>query len=166
MLLPSGPANTRCSVCRFDPGRSSRFFTSNSGLGARNWFGESRGREAKSTLSRPRPAAETARPAFEPAKIHVQLSPAPGTGLQSPETGGQNRRYRDLSWRQRPHVPHLNPPKCPQIAGYSSETGKHRFASDCVVVDAPQIEPVSNSNSLLTGKLTGNFADSGVWLRF
>ncbi len=31
----------------------------------------------------------------------------------------------------------------PQIAGYSSETGKHRFASDCVVVDAPQIEPVS-----------------------
>src|SRR5258708_15457540 len=34
---------------------------------------------------------------------------------------------------QRPHVPHLNPRKCPQIAGYLSETGKHRFASDCVV---------------------------------
>ena len=49
MLLPSGPANTRCSVCRFDPGG-----------------------------------------------LHVQLSPAPGTGLQSPETGSQNRRYRDL----------------------------------------------------------------------
>ena len=28
--------------------------------------------------------------------------------------------------RQRPHVPHLNPRKCPEIAGYSSETGKHR----------------------------------------
>ena len=26
----SPPANTRCSVCRFDPGRSSRFFTCNS----------------------------------------------------------------------------------------------------------------------------------------
>src|ERR1700756_2772021 len=77
MLLPSGPANTRCSVCRFDPGG-----------------------------------------------LHVQLRPAPGTGLQSPETGSQNRRYRDLSRRQRPHVPHLNPRKCPQIAGYSSETAR------------------------------------------
>ena len=86
MLLPSGPANTRCSVCRCDAGG-----------------------------------------------LHVQLQPAPGTGLQSPETGSQNRRYRDLSWRQRPHVPHLNPRKCPQIAGYSSETGKRRFALDCVV---------------------------------
>jgi len=65
MLLPSGRANTRCSVYRFDPSRSSRFFTCNSGLGARNGFGEPREREAKSTLSRPRPAAETARPAFE-----------------------------------------------------------------------------------------------------
>jgi hypothetical protein len=67
MLLPSGPANTRCSVCRFEPGG-----------------------------------------------LHVQLSPAPGTGLQSPETGSQNRRYRDLSRRQRPQVPHsdsvLTPP--------------------------------------------------------
>jgi hypothetical protein len=67
------------------------------------------------------------------AVLHVQLSPAPGTGLQSPETGSQNLRYRDPSRGQRPDVPHLNPRKCPQIAGYSSETGKHRFASDCVV---------------------------------
>src|SRR5258706_7865708 len=116
MLLPSGPANTRCSVCRFDPGN-----------------------------------------------LHVQLSPAPGTGLQSPETGSQNRRYRDLSRQQRPHVPHLNPRKCLQIAGYLSETGKHRFASNCVVVDAARIEPVSISNSLLTGKLTGNFAVAIRW---
>jgi hypothetical protein len=43
----------------------------------------------------------------------------------------------------RPHVPHLNPRKYPRIAGYSSETGKHRFASDCVVVGAAWIEPVS-----------------------
>src|SRR6266404_3460447 len=110
MLLPSGPANTRCSVWRFDPGN-----------------------------------------------LHVQLSPAPGTGLQSPETGSQNRRYRDLGRQQRPHVPHLNLRKCPQIAGYLSETGKHRFASDCVVVDAAWIEPVFTPNSLLAGNLAGNF---------
>jgi hypothetical protein len=53
--------------------------------------------------------------------------------VQSPETESQNRRYRDLSGRQRPHAPCLNPQKCPQTAGFSSETGKRRFASDCVV---------------------------------
>jgi hypothetical protein len=37
----------------------------------------------------------------------------------------------------------FEPAKCPQTAGYSSETGKHRFASDYVVVDAAPIEPVS-----------------------
>src|SRR3981189_2089811 len=31
-----------------------------------------------------------------------------GTGLQSPETGRQNQRYRDLGWRQRPHARYLN----------------------------------------------------------
>src|SRR6266446_1628093 len=87
---------------------------------------------------------------------------APGTGLQSPETGRQNRRYRDLSRQQRPHVPHLNSRKRPQIAGYSSETGKHRFASVCVVVDAARIEPVSTSNSLLAGNLAGNFLKKGL----
>ena len=35
--------------------------------------------------------------------------------------------------RAEPHVRHLNPRKCPQIAGYSSETRKCRFASDWVV---------------------------------
>ena len=33
---------------------------------------------------------------------------APGTGLESPETGSQNLRYRDLGWRQRPPARHLN----------------------------------------------------------
>src|SRR5258708_6004159 len=97
MLLPNGPANTRCSVCRFDPG----------GLScatqpvASNGFAEPRDRQTKSTLSRPQPAAETARPVFEPRKR-------------------------------------------PQIAGYLSESGKRRFASDCVVADAVRIEPVSS----------------------
>src|SRR5258705_12220095 len=37
---------------------------------------------------------------------------------------------KPLNWRQRPHVPHLNPRKRPQIAGYSSETAKHRARED------------------------------------
>jgi hypothetical protein len=35
-----------------------------------------------------------------------------------------------------------------------------------VVVDAARIEPVSTSNSLLTGKNTGNFAEAGLPRRF
>jgi hypothetical protein len=34
-----------------------------------------------------------------------------------------------------------------------------------VVVDAARIEPVSTANLLLTGKRTGNFAESGHPLR-
>src|SRR2546430_10791331 len=37
---------------------------------------------------------------------------------------------------------------------------------DCVADDAVNCEPVSASNSLLTGKLTGNFAESDPPLRF
>jgi hypothetical protein len=37
---------------------------------------------------------------------------------------------------------------------------------DCVADDAVGCEPVSRRNSLLTGKLTGNFADSGTPPRF
>ena len=86
--------------------------------------------------------------------------------MQSPATGSQNRRYRDLSWQQRPHVPHLNPRKCPQIAGYLSETGKHRFASDCVVVDAVHREPVSASNFQSPPKFPDNRAINREFCRF
>ena len=34
---------------------------------------------------------------------------APGTGLESPETGSQNRRRRALSRQQRPYAGYLNP---------------------------------------------------------
>src|SRR5438128_11106148 len=64
MLLPSGFANTRCSACRFEP-RSLHVPTPSR---ARNGFAEPRDREPKSTLSRPWPAAETARVVFEPRK--------------------------------------------------------------------------------------------------
>ena len=86
MLLPSGPASTRCSVCRSDSGDLHAQLRS----GARNGFAGPRDWESKSTLARPLSAPETARPASEPRK-------------------------------------------CPQIAGYSLETRKRRFGSDCVV---------------------------------
>src|SRR5207302_138501 len=80
-------------------------------------------RQPKLTLSRPQPAAETARP-------------------------------------------HLNPRKRPQIAGYSSETGKHRFASDCVVVDAVRCEPVSASNFPDNREINREFAKFSRMRRF
>jgi hypothetical protein len=40
------------------------------------------------------------------------------------------------------------------------------FETDCVADDAVSIGLVSTANSLLTGKLTGNFVDSGPLLRF
>src|SRR5262249_52832351 len=61
---------------------------------------------------------------------------APGTGLRSPETGSQDQGYRGLTRHQRPDLRHLRAQKSPQIEGYSSETWKSRFVSDCVVVDA------------------------------
>ena len=40
------------------------------------------------------------------------------------------------------------------------------MGGECVVVDAVAIEPVSAPNFLLTGKLTGNSAESGLARRF
>jgi hypothetical protein len=49
---------------------------------------------------------------------------------------------------------------CSLLSVKTAHTSVNR--PECVVEDAVQIEPVSAlSNSLLTGKLTGNFADSG-----
>ena len=71
---------------------------------------------------------------LDPGVLHTSnLGRRQERGLESPETGRQNLRFRDLERRQRPNVRHLNPRKYPQSAHYSSETGKHRFASDCVV---------------------------------
>jgi hypothetical protein len=83
--------------------------------------------------------------------------------LESPETGGKNRRYRDLNRRQRPHTRHLNPRKGPHFAGYSSETRKGWFVSECVVVDAASIEPVSTGQiPVYQGKEPGILPIRGV----
>src|SRR5260370_3133544 len=56
--------------------------------------------------------------------------------------------YRD---RERANAPAQN-------RGYSAKDRKSQVAQDCVVLDAVRCEPVSNPNSLITGKITGNFA--------
>jgi hypothetical protein len=45
-------------------------------------------------------------------------------------------------------------------AACSHKVSVIRDSGDCVVADAVLVEPVSNENSLLTGKLTGNFVES------
>ena len=65
MLLLSGPANTRCSVYRFDSGSGSAATP----IDARNEFGGARDWKPKSPPVRPQPSSETACRAFEPAKM-------------------------------------------------------------------------------------------------
>ena len=50
--------------------------------------------------------------------------------------------------------------KARQLAGSFGQSPQGAREPDCVVADAVDLEPVSNpANSLLTGKLTGNFAE-------
>src|SRR5438874_12997508 len=81
MLLPSGFANTRCLACRFEP-RSLHVPTPSR---ARNGFAEPRDRQPKSTLSRPQPAAETARP-------HLNLRKRPQIAGVSASSGVNAQR--------------------------------------------------------------------------
>ncbi len=97
----------------------------------------------------------------------MQLRLAPGTGLQSPETGSQNRRYRDLSRQQRPHVPHLNPRKCPQICGLFVRDRETLVriglrGGGC----SPHRTSLHPPQFPLSGKLTAYFARLGASRRF
>jgi hypothetical protein len=56
--------------------------------------------------------------------------------------------------------------RSPPIRGHSAAARKSPQTRDCVVVDAARIEPVSTSNSLVTGKRTGNFAETDLPRRF
>jgi hypothetical protein len=53
----------------------------------------------------------------------VQTRPAPGTGLESPETGSQNLRYGALSRWQRPHTRYLNLRKARKMRGIRQRLG-------------------------------------------
>ena len=87
---------------------------------------------------------------------------APGTGLRTPETIGAKRPAKTNCAVPETKCAHATR----QLAGYLTNLRNTRFARECVVADAVRIEPVSTSNSLRTGKLTGNFADSGLSRRF
>src|SRR5262245_4474724 len=51
-------------------------------------------------------------------------------------------------------------------AGFSRKVSGIRDWGNCVVVDAIRYEPVSMPNSLLTGKLTGNYVEFACLMRF
>src|SRR5262249_36723081 len=71
-------------------------------------------------------------------QLVVELKAA-GSSRVPPSAVNNERPVVRIPWkkapmkRRRPQVSHSNPRKCPQTAGFSSETGKRRFASDCVV---------------------------------
>src|SRR2546422_8184041 len=65
--------------------------------GARNGFGEARDREPKSTLSHPQPAAETAYPVSEPAKMSANC----GLFVRDRDLAGLEPQTRPL-WRDAP----------------------------------------------------------------
>jgi hypothetical protein len=54
----------------------------------------------------------------------------------------------------------------PYPRGFRRASRKYRWRPDCLADDAVHYEPVSAPNSLLTGKLTGNFAESDHPSRF
>ena len=52
------------------------------------------------------------------------------------------------------------------IPASEETTNTQRFEADSLADDAVSGEPVSARNSLLTGNLTGNFSNLGLFLRF
>jgi hypothetical protein len=86
--------------------------------------------------------------------------------LASPETGSQNRRYRDLGWRQRPHAWYLDRGNARILWAILQRPGNAGSRRTAWWWIAATIEPVSTKISLLTGKRTGNFAESGLPMRF
>jgi hypothetical protein len=107
----------------------------------------------------PRGPATT--PTFEP----VSANPS----LRFRETGFRGQRLRHPNAPRGPFRLSAETPR-PQISrpirGISLAARKSPRPRECVVDDAVLIEPVFNPNSLITGKLTGNFSNSGLFLRF
>ena len=65
---------------------------------------------------------------------------------------------------------HLEPAQAPQNAhekgGGGADRRSRRYKVSWLAGEPVQIGPVSDRHSLLTGKLTGNFAKSGSFQRF
>src|SRR6266566_6233833 len=69
------------------------------------------------------PACDARLVGLIPVVFKEQVRPAPGTGLESPETGSQNRRDRALSCRQRPQAPRLNRENARKLRAFRQRPG-------------------------------------------
>jgi len=88
---------------------------------------------------------------------------APGPEFLRPET---KPKFRPIS-PAGGQIPKITCGTSRLNAGFSRKVSVIRDSGNCVVADAVDLEPVSNpANSLLTGKLTGNFAEFLRAVRF
>ena len=104
--------------------------------------------------------AETIRSSSAPtigALISLQRNLAPGTEFLRPETKRLNRPFS----LPRDRLAHIKRHTTPANAAFSREVSESAKFRECVVVCAARYEPVSTCNSLLSGKLTGNFTIFG-----
>jgi hypothetical protein len=123
---------------------------------------------------RPTPAvtADWGHLGLEPISIDIRTGLCsraeipPGKGLARPETGGDifggTCRFRATETARSP----VSSGKAAETQRLFRRRQEIGFAQDCVVVDASLPQPVSNPNSLLTGKITGNFSICGPFGRF
>jgi hypothetical protein len=86
----------------------------------------------------------------------------PGTEFLDAETGRQKSALKSVSAR-RDQSPENKWPEIPAKTPYLASYRKPAVCGDWMVVCAVRYEPVSTCNSLLTGKLTGNFAISTLF---
>src|SRR5665811_1541575 len=89
----------------------------------------------------------------------------PGTEFLDAETGGQ-KSAQETANACRDRKAGTIPANIPAETSYLEFAWKPVVRSDWMVADAVQSNPSPLPNSLLTGKLTGNFADSGALRRF
>ena len=85
---------------------------------------------------------------------------ATGTEFLDAETKRQKSLFKRAN-ATRDQNPGTEWPEIPAETPYLASYRKHAVYEDWMVVCAVRYEPVSGGNSLLTGKLTGNFAILG-----
>jgi hypothetical protein len=89
---------------------------------------------------------------------HLVADLAPGTAFLRPATKRLNRPF----FVPRDRLAHITRHTTPANTAFSREVSESAKFRECVVVCAARYEPVSTCNSLLSGKLTGNFAIFGL----
>jgi hypothetical protein len=127
----------------------------------------------KSTVTLRRPLrSDTHRPRLRTG-LSRQANPSLSVGTKSAGNAFARARDRAAFCTRKPPSPAA---ETGNASPASAKVAEHRglfkrpqeivFVQDCVVDDAVLIGPVSVLNSLLTGNLTGNFSNLGLFLRF